>query len=138
MILEEIEYTKGSVMVDEHINRSMFGESLTEILLDRLLPKAQMRFNINKRGELNKSGLYIVSFLADGKPKRNYKLGRAKNIGKRLASYKTYHPEEDCIQLCACICIPFVFVYPKYAVNNEDSGKSTPICVILYSPVVKT
>ena len=89
MILEKIEFSGGSVMVDEHITKFMFGESLTEILLDRLLSKAQHRFNINKRGELNKSGLYIVSFLADGKPKRNYKLGRAKNLGKRLASYKT-------------------------------------------------
>ena len=130
MILEEIEYTKGSVMVDEHINRSMFGESLTEILLDRLLPKAQQRFNINKRGELNKSGLYIVSFLADGKPKRNYKLGRAKNIGKRLASYKTYHPEEDCIQLCACICIPF-------GVKWKMDSMNTAMLVNLFEAIVK-
>ena len=108
MILEKIEFSGGSVMVDEHITKSVFGESLTENLLDRLFfPKAQQRFNINKRGELNKSGLYIVSFLADGKPKLNYKLVRAKHIGNLLASYKTYHPEEDCIQLCACICIPF-------------------------------
>ena len=108
MILEEILFTSGSVMADDYITKSSFGESLTEILLDRLLPKSEQNYSINQRGELNKSGLYIVPFLSDGNMHTmSYTMGCAKNVGKRLASYKTYHPEEDCIWLCACICIPF-------------------------------
>ena len=131
LILEEIPFTSGSVIVDDHITKASFGESLTEILLDRLLPKSEQRYSINQRGELNKSGLYIVSFLSDGnKHKRNYKIGRAKNIGKSLASYKTYHPEEDCIRLCACICIPF-------GVATKMTYTNSAMLVNLFESIVK-
>ena len=109
------------------------GGRRTDVLLDRLLPLGEQKYSINQRGELNKSGLYnvIVSFLSDGnKHKRNYKMGRAKNIGKRLASYKTCHPEGDCIRLCACICIPF-------GVATQMTSKNSAMLVNLFENIVK-
>ena len=46
--------------------------SLTNVFIDNLEPDLDERkFAINRGKQLNDSGLYIVSYLADGKPKRN-------------------------------------------------------------------
>ena len=123
--LDSVPVSHAHVYMDDFIHDSSSinwqGESLTEILLDRLNPVGERKYAINRQGQLQHSGLYIVSFLADGKPKRHYKMGRAKYIGKRLTSYKTYHPEEHAIRLHACICIPLTVQLAKRSKYNDDT-----------------
>ena len=84
-----------------------------------------------------------VSFLADGKPKRHYKMGRAKYIGKRLTSYKTYHPEEHAIRLHACICIPLSTPLAKWSKYDDathlfkETTLNTGSLVVLFETMCK-
>jgi hypothetical protein len=108
VVVAELQFGKGLILMDDSNSAGAWqGASLTDVYIDNLEPDLDKRkFALNRGEQLNASGLYIVSYLADGKPKRNYKMGRGKDIGSRLAKYKTYHAEEHSLRIHACLCMP--------------------------------
>jgi hypothetical protein len=130
-VVEHLTFGDGQIIMDDSKSAGAWqGASLTDVFMDNLEPDFNAReFAVNivrsqnpendGKGQLNDSGLYIVSYLADGKPKRNYKMGRGKDIGSRLASYKTYHAEEHSLRIHACLCMP-----AKTTVDEHTSGFS--------------
>ena len=108
VVVANLTFGNGQILLDDSKSSGAWqGASLTDVFIDNLESDLDKRkFAINRGKQLSDSGLYIVSYLADGKPKRNYKMGRGKDIGNRLASYKTYHAEEHSLRIHACLCMP--------------------------------
>ena len=117
VVVANLTFGNGQILLDDSKSSGAWqGASLTDVFIDNLESDLDKRkFAINRGKQLSDSGLYIVSYLADGKPKRNYKMGRGKDIGNRLASYKTYHAEEHSLRIHACLCMPAKTPLDKHA-----------------------
>ena len=74
VVVENLPFGKGLILMDDSKSSGAWqGASLTDVFIDNLEPDVDERkFAINRGRQLNDSGLYIVSYLADGKPKRNW------------------------------------------------------------------
>ena len=74
VVIENLPFGKGQILMDDSKSSGPWqGASLTDVLIDNLEPVVdEKKFPINRGKQLNDSGLYIVSYLADGKPKRNW------------------------------------------------------------------
>ena len=75
VVIENLPFGDGIIVMDDSKSSGPWqGASLTDVFIDNLEPGGEKKLAINREKQLNHSGLYSVSYLADGKPKRSYKI----------------------------------------------------------------